>query len=149
MSTNLRKAQKHMQRARELLNPESQLGFGKQMKKSRDLYEFGGLKETDLQSKQRMLDNLTCEEIVRTSEVYKDFKSAADLKHLPWCKTKNNMSIDEIFELLSQKNLPEYMRKHAEKQMRKHKFVKLTHEKSGTQVYGQIQKLKFMDWSEI
>ena len=28
MSTNLRKAQKHMQRARELLNPESQLGFG-------------------------------------------------------------------------------------------------------------------------
>ena len=28
MSINLRKAQKHMQRARELLNPESQLGFG-------------------------------------------------------------------------------------------------------------------------
>ena len=28
MSTNLRKAQKHMQRATELLNPESQLGFG-------------------------------------------------------------------------------------------------------------------------
>ena len=25
---NVRKAQKHMQRARELLNPESQLGFG-------------------------------------------------------------------------------------------------------------------------
>ena len=120
MSTNLRKAQKHMQRATELLN-QSQLGFGKQMKKSRDLYEFGGLQETDLQSKQRMLDNLTCEEIVRTSKVNKDFKSAADKKHLQWCKENNNMSIAEVDELLSQKNSPEYMRKHAEKQMKNNK----------------------------
>ena len=85
MSTNLRKAQKHMQRATELLN-QSQLGFGKQMKKSRELQEFGGIDDIDIQSQQRMLDHLTCEEIVRISKVNKDFKKAADLKHLPWCE---------------------------------------------------------------
>ena len=60
MSTNLRKAQKHMQRAKELLSPESQLGFGVDPKPSTPSIEYwdAGNEVTGIQDNVRIIIQL-------------------------------------------------------------------------------------------
>ena len=120
MSIDLRKAQKHMHRATELIN-QSQLGFGKDMKKSRESYKFGGLDDMNVKTKQNMMDHMTCTQIRNTSEVNRDLQYVAGLKHLRWCKEKKNMKADEILTILGDENAPVYMRDYAERQMYNYK----------------------------
>ena len=62
MSTNLRKAQKHMQRARELLN-QSQLGFGGPGKRATTRSQTRKMEEKELQSNDENILNMVSDDI--------------------------------------------------------------------------------------
>jgi small-conductance mechanosensitive channel len=104
MSTNLRKAQKHMQRAKELLDPESQLGFGGSDDHAITLAEKRKMEalEEELQKKQKVeaLDlNMVPDQQIRNVADHLD--SCEDV--CKWQAASRRFKNAEINEKLKQK----------------------------------------------